>query len=328
MFTRLIDTKIYYFISFLILIVSCYTPSKEVEGDKYPNVKTFDQVFKNNIIDTLSGNTTYYTANDYLIIIDNRNYSKDSFIIYKENKKMCSYAFNSNFNILEVLDDKLSVYSHEEILEINLNYNKIHKRTPIVWDIRSDPQDEYNYEVRYRRRSDSIAKIIKTIEYYGSIFNLKNFENSEREYLFEKKSNTPLYFENNQWFYLVNKNSNTPFYMERSYFFDTITYNTNKFTWIKNKTNPNEVIEKKNNQLSTEYDRAVVVNKKCSSGNHFIGSFGYCQDYIFYHEFKYKEKVYQFKFDVRKNLAPTFLELKNGIYSIYDKNLYYFPNQK
>ena len=292
----------------LFFFTGCYTPKTDIEGDKYPELKTFKKTFVHyklmdidlNLKD--SDNIEFFETKDLDILLFKTTNNNKKIILFKENKITNTLVVDENFVFYKLTDGKIIGVLNDEILEINIDDAKVSKKTAIISDINNDPDAR-------SIRNDSISKLIKTIEYSETIIDHRNLDH-EAPYL------------------LVNNNTDSTFYISKYLFIDSINFASDKFIWQKNKELKDEPIS---NQLRYSekfnvYDQAVVDNKKCSSGNHFVFSFGYCPVYMKYISMNVNMKSISYKVDERTELIPSFFESKNGFYVIDNKSLYYLPN--
>ncbi|MGV0832063.1 hypothetical protein ACTS9D_07480 [Empedobacter brevis] len=306
MLRGLINLKMYYLILFFLMLASCYTPKEKIEGDKYPEIKSFDQVFEKQKILNLNSDKLemFYQIGDYNFInyqIANERYKLS---ILKNGEEIMRLDYSTPFLATDIVDNKLIGFANEKVISMDLNNLKNQNNFSIIKSRENDSL--FN---------DSIAKKIKTIYYTDTIVSHTNADLMKGDRM--------------QWYFLVKDSLSNKFYIERNMFRDSIYFNPNNFEWIK-QTSENiygNYASYENNNF-TPYDKAVVDNKWCSSGNHFVGSFGYCPVFIKYYTTSFNKINYKFKNDERDETPLQFMNFDDGLYILYDKNLYFFPTQK
>ena len=301
-----IYSKTFYFFLFCLILTSCYSPKEEIESDKFPDIKTFDQVFNKQKKMNLNTNKleSVYQIEDYIFINYQLGEGKYRLLILKNGEQIIQSDFSTPFRAEEIVNNQFIGLVEEKMLSIDLNNLKNQQ----IFQILRSKENNLSY-------NDSISKKIKTIYYLDTIVNHKNAEMMKGDRM--------------QWYFLVKDSLSNKFYIERDIFRDSINFNPTNFEWIKqNSEYIYQSYATNENKNFKQYDKVVVDNKWCTSGNHFVASFGYCPVYINYFSTNFNKKEYKFKIDEREETPLQFLNFDKEIYVLYNKSLYYFPKQE
>jgi hypothetical protein len=337
--------KFYFQLTLLFLIISCYSPKRDIETDKHPEIPAFP-TFKNNeiILQKVSefkiGKDAYF---EYLIkenlffiyiigkqdINDHYN-SKRQLITLSDGKFISLNTWKDNLNVKPFIDGNRNIY-----IGNHLFYPPKYTQTGMLYFkdlsiISKKYQDQFHLG-ESEKDSVLIQKIrVEEINYQKSIFDsiddihsFSVFTNSTEEYYKNENficnlySGKPFYL-NSDFFNKIESNIKTQnSSLKDSVYFNQLQSKIKRIA-LENQFKPDIDSVDTDINFFKESDKIVTENYWFNSGNHFVASFGYRPIYMYYYDVVYKNIKTKTKVDYSKESVSNPIKVKKGLYFIVE----------